>query len=100
MAFDVLAVDAVRGGKALRTLVGVVEIPGANMTGLRKLAKLPDQLNHASNQTILIRAAPQDMPLCGAMLPQKPTGPAFGCIKLPSNVIDTSATANGAQKFP
>ena len=59
-------------------------------------AKLSGQFDHVSNQTILIGAAFRDMPLCGAMLPENPTGPALRYFELASNVINTCTTASGA----
>lgn len=59
-------------------------------------AKLSGQFDHIGNQTILICRAFRDLPLSGAMLPKNPTGPAFRDLELASNMIDASATANGA----
>ena len=63
-------------------------------------AKLARQLNHISDQSGFIITSMRYMSLCGSMLPQNSTSSTFRKFKVTANMIDTSSSTSGAQKFP
>ena len=88
---------------ALNTLV--IDMParcpkeGSNTT-VAITAILPGEFNNIRGQSFFIGSTMRDLPLCGTMLSQNPTGAAFRYAKRLSDLINTFATTGRAQKFP
>ena len=63
-------------------------------------AILASQLDHVRDQAILAVTAARDAALGRAVLPEHPAGPTLRDPEPVTDMIDTLATARGAQKFP
>ena len=61
---------------------------------------LSSQFGHIGGQSFGIFTAPRDLALCRAVLTEGPTGAALGDVQDVDDVLDTGASARGAQKFP
>ncbi len=58
---------------------------------------LPGQLDHVLRQPCCILAAPRDLALRRAVLPERRTGTALGNRQLSSNMLNADAVTRGAQ---
>jgi hypothetical protein len=58
---------------------------------------LPGQLDDIVRQPCCILAAPRDLALRRAMLPERRTGTALGNRQLSANMLDAGAATRGAQ---
>lgn len=63
-------------------------------------AILTGQLDHVRDQPGLVITSTRDTTLRGAVLAEHPAGPALRYPETPADMIDATAAARGAQKFP
>ena len=87
--FDALVVDAPPGRLQQRADLAVAIAP-----------ILLGQRHEVGRQCFFVITAPRDLALCRAMLTEGPTGATLGDVQDVDDVLDTGASARGAQKFP